>query len=117
MRAFEIHVNGRRLCVAGLEEGMMLFSVACADNKHGRGSVGLSMTGMSLTHETIQWQTGTLGMDDEVRLRIIETSKADKYDVLQKAPRDARNYEKKYVRRMAKEFGWTIQAGSKGKKA
>jgi hypothetical protein len=99
MRAFEIHGNGRKLCVAALEEGTMFFSVACTENKHGRGSVGLSRNGISLTHETIQWQTCTLRMDDEVRLRIVETGKADKYNVLQKAPRDARHYEKKYVRR------------------
>jgi type II secretory pathway component PulL len=116
MRAFEIHVNGKKLCVAGLAEGASLFSVTCTENKHGRGSVGLSMNGMLPTQETVSWQNRTLRMDDEVMLKIIESSKADKYNVLQKAPRDARHYEKKYVRRMAKEFGWTIQVSAKGKK-
>ena len=28
MRAFEVHLNGKKLCVAGLEEGSVLFSWA-----------------------------------------------------------------------------------------
>jgi hypothetical protein len=71
---------------------------------------------MLLTHETVQWRNQTLRVNDEIRLKIVETSKADKRRVLQEAPRDSRSYEKKYVRRMAKEFGWTIQVGAKEKK-
>jgi hypothetical protein len=40
----------------------------------------------------------------------------DKFKVLQKAPRYPEKYEKAYARRMAKEFGWTIQSRAKGKK-
>jgi hypothetical protein len=74
------------------------------------------MTGMLLTQESVQWQHRTLRMNDEVRLKIIETSVVDKSKVLQKAPSDEKKYEKAYVRRMAKEFGWTIQARAKKKK-
>ena len=51
-----------------------------------------------------------------VRVKIVETNVVNNYKVVQKAPRDERKYEKAYVRRMAKEFGWTIQAGAKRKK-
>ena len=112
MRAFEIHLNGKKLCAAGLEEGMLLFGVACSENKHGRGSVGLNMTGMLLTQETVRWQHRALRMNDEVRIKIVETRSVDKFKVLQKAPSDPMKYEKQAVRRMAKEFGWTIQTGA-----
>ncbi len=116
MRAFRINLNGKKLCVAGLEEGMLLFGLACTENKHGRGGVALNMTGLRLlTMETVRWQSRSLRLNDEVRIKIVETPKADKSEVMQKAPRDPRKYEKKWVRRMAKEFGWTIQTGTKRK--
>ena len=49
MRAFEVHLNETKLCVAGLEEGSLLFSVSCTENKQGRGEIGLGMTGLLLT--------------------------------------------------------------------
>lgn len=89
---------------------MLHFGLACTENKHGRGGVALNMTGIRLlTLETVRWQSRSLRMNDEVRIKIIETPKADKSEVMQEAPRDPRKYEKRYVRRMAKEFGWTIQ--------
>jgi hypothetical protein len=115
MRAFEIYLNNKKLCVAGLEEGMLLLGVSCSENKHGRSLVGLDMTGMLLTQSTVRWQRRVLRMNDEIRVKIVETNKSDKYKVLQKPPGDARKYEKAYVRRMAKEFGWTIRAGAKKK--
>ncbi len=116
MRAFEIYLNGKKLCVAGLDSGTLLFGVGCTENSHGRGEVGLNMTGMLLTLETVRWQHRSLRMNDDVRIRIIESPKSDKYKVLQKAPSDPLKYEKAYVRRMAKEFGWTIQPATRKKK-
>src|SRR5665213_3590960 len=100
----------KKPCVAGVELGTLLFSLSCVKNKHGRGEVGLGMTGQLLTQEIIQWQQRSLQINDQVLIKIVETKAADKFEVLQKAPRDSRKYEKAYVRRMAKEFGWTIQA-------
>jgi hypothetical protein len=74
------------------------------------------MTGILFTQETVRWQDRTLRVNDEVRIKIVETTTVDKFKVLQKTPSDARKYEKAAVPRMAKEFGWTIQAGEKRKK-
>jgi len=116
MRAFEIHLNGKKLCVAGMEHGTLLFSIGCSENKRGRGEVGLGMTGLKLDQGTVRWQQRTLLLNDEVRIKIAEADVVDKPDVLQPAPRDTRKYEKAYVRRMAKEFGWTIQTRDQRKK-
>jgi hypothetical protein len=74
------------------------------------------MTGILLSQETIRWQHRVVRIDDEVRIKIVNAKTADRFKVLQKAPRDERKYEKAYVRRMAKEFGWTIQVGSQTRK-
>jgi hypothetical protein len=116
MRAFEIHLNGKKLCVAGLKTGTLLFAVSCSENNQGRGDVGLGMTGMLLTQETVRWQQRGLRMNDAILLKIVESPKTDKYKTIQKAPSDDRKYEKAYVRRMAKEFGWTLQSEARRKK-
>jgi hypothetical protein len=116
MRAFEIHLKGKRLCVAGMEQGMLLFSVSCSENKQGSGGIGLGLTGLRLNNETVRWQQLELEMGAKVQIKIVEAETVDKPEVLQNAPRDTRTYEKAYVRRMAKELGWTIQTGAAKKK-
>jgi hypothetical protein len=56
-------------------------------------------------------------MGAKVQIKIVEAKTVETPEVLQKAPRDMRKYEKAYVRRMAKEFGWTIQTGAKKRRA
>ncbi len=85
MRAFEIRLNGKRLCIAGIQEGMLLCSVACTENRNGQGPVGLSMTGTSyLKEELVQWQHRTVRTNDLIQIKIIETDKVDKPKLLQK---------------------------------
>jgi|SRR5579862_2013789 len=115
MRALEIHLNGKRLCVAGTEQGTLFFSIACMENAQGRGEVGLGITGLSPTNETVRWEQRALRMNDQIQVKIVETQTVDRPEVLQKTPRDEREYEKRYVRRMANEFGWTIQTGVRRK--
>lgn len=71
--------------------------------------LALSMTGLLPSLETVRWRHRTLRVNEQVRITVIETQTVDQPKVLQKTPRDAKKYEKAYVRRMAKEFGWTIQ--------
>jgi len=110
MRAFQIYLNGKKLCVAGLEQGDLLFSISGGGNTHGGGGVGLGMTGLLPTKSTVRWQQRSLKMNDQIQVKIVEAKTVDRFEVLQRPPRDARKYEKAYVRRMAREFGWTIQA-------
>ena len=116
MRAFEIHLNGKKLCVAGLEGGTLNFFVGCSENRQGRGGVGLNMTGILPTLATVRWLHRGLRMNDEVCLKVVESAKSDRYKIMQEAPADERKYKKAYVRRMAKEFGWSIQTGTKRRK-
>lgn len=86
IRAFEIYLNDKRLCVAGLEQGDLLFSISDGQNKQGRGEVGLGMTGLLPAMATVRWQQRSLRMNDQVRINIVEARTADKFEVLQKAP-------------------------------
>ena len=92
---------------------MLLFSLSCSENKQGRSGIGLGVTGLAPNNETVRWQQLGLEMGAKVQIKIVEAKTVDKPEVLQKAPRDPRKYEKAYVRRMAKEFGWTIQKETK----
>jgi hypothetical protein len=69
------------------------------------------MTASTLKNEILRWQQRTLLIRDHVLIKIVEADTVDVPPVLQPAPRDSRKYEKAYVRRMAKEFGWTITTG------
>ena len=85
MRAFEISVNGEKLCVSGLEEGQLLFSLAYTENTNGCGEVGLSVTGTSyLKEEVVRWQQRALRMNDVVQVKIIDAQAVDEPEVLQK---------------------------------
>ncbi len=98
------------------EFGMLLFTLSCHENRQGR-LISLGVTGRALNNEVVRWQQLNLEMGARVRIKIVETNKVDKPEVLQRAPRDPLKYEKAYVRKMAKNFGWTIQANNRKKKA
>lgn len=72
----------------------------------------MNVTAILPTMEVVRWQHRSLRMNDELKIKIVEAKSADRSEVLQEAPRDIRKYEKAAVRRMAKEFGWTIQTGA-----
>jgi hypothetical protein len=94
MRAFEIYLNGKKLCVAGMELGELLFSIGCCENKNGCGDIGLGVTGAMFKNQILRWEQRTLQIGDHVRIKIVETDSVDVPKVLQPAPRDSRKYEK-----------------------
>lgn len=115
MRAFEVHLNGKKLCVAGIGYGDLLFAIGCGENRLGRGDVGLNVNGRPLANanELHRWQLRTLQMNDQVRIKIVEAKTVDRPEVIQEDPREAIRNTKDYVRQMAKQFGWTIQTGAR----
>ena len=75
--------------------GEVLFSIGCGENKHGRGDIGLGVTGRRLDNEVVRWAQRTLHVGDQVHVKIVETKTADESaEVLQPPPRDSRKYEK-----------------------
>jgi len=80
MRAFEVSVNGEKLCVAGIGDDGVLNSMVNWVTRHGEGDLFLSVSGLySQTDEHVNWiSQRTLSVGDEVHVKIVETSSADK---------------------------------------
>src|SRR5260370_6436002 len=81
MRAFEVFVNGERLCLAGITGRCVLTVII--DHVKGKvdpvDDVHLQVAGLiSDTNEHVIWSRIQLNTDDEVRVRIVESESADK---------------------------------------
>jgi len=110
MRAFEVHLNGKRLCVAGLGGDGVLNTMVDHVAGHGRNELYLRVGGLiSATEEHVRWRNLRLRLGDKVALRIVETDFVDKPAKRYRADskQDERN-SKAYVRAVAKKFGWKL---------
>jgi hypothetical protein len=110
MRTFEVHLNKRKLCVAGLDADCVL--TAIIDYVSGkRGRLHLSVGGLNTSaEEHVSWQDRHLRVGDEIRIRIASRRQADA--PVKRFPRDPSKElesKKRYVRNYAKELGWEIR--------
>ena len=117
MRAYEIHLNGNRLCVSGVgKHGVLLASIQYV--KGGRlNKLGIEVSGLiTPTKEYVTWAKRRLKVGDEVRIRIIETEATDRpetkidlpKETIQEDPAEEIRNQKRYVREMARKFGWKL---------
>ena len=111
MYAFEVYLNNKKLCVAGVgEQGVLSAHVTWVGKTEFTG-LTLYMGGLaSPDKENVSWiRERKLKADDEVRIKIVEAHSVDepahRYRI--DPARDLRA-RKRDVLRMAKEFGWTI---------
>jgi len=115
MRAFEIYLNGeRRLCLAGVgNEGVFTAIIEWqgGDEEH----IHLDVGGLPIPEEEyVTWQDRTLSVGDDVRIRIIDSDNVD--TPIERFPTNAKRdiqAQKRYLRVMAKKFGWKIQTKRK----
>lgn len=111
MHAFEVHLNGKRLCVAGIgEDGVLtafITDVARKDWNH----LDLKVDGLvGKTGEHVVWSDQRLKTGDEVRLKIVDASSADRPKKRKKRdPQEELRAKKLYVRKVAKELGWEVR--------
>jgi hypothetical protein len=121
MRALEIHVNGKRLCTAGIgDDGALtaivrsvLRPIQATSRKRTprvKEDLGLDVGGFTpSTSEHSRWKSPKLRTGDEVRIKIIETDRPDRPSWRERAdPDEVVNAEKRYVERTAKKLGWKI---------
>ena len=112
MRTFEVYLNGKRLCLAGIGDDGVLTAIANWVVGGGRkGDMWLSVGGLiSPTDEHVRWPSRKLHVGDEVKICIRETLSADNPKTrFRRDPDQELKAQKKYVRMMAKKFGWKIQ--------
>jgi hypothetical protein len=111
MKAFQVRLNGTKLCVAGLSEQGVLTAIVDYVSGYGRDELALSVGGLiSSKEEHVRWvERRALQTGDEIQLKVIETESADRpKERHRRDPAAERKQQKRYVREMAKKFGWTI---------
>jgi hypothetical protein len=110
MRAYEIILNGKRLCVAGIDGDGVLTAILTHVGKEEYFDVGGLV---SATHEHLIWADRRLKVGDEVRLRVLESVSSDPPKKVRRSdPAQELKGKKNYVRWMAKELGWTLDESS-----
>ena len=79
MRTFEVFLNGKRLCLAGLGgQGVLNVIVNSVSGRNGE-CLGLNVGGLtSSTNEHVRWEEfKKLKTGDEIRIKISESPTAD----------------------------------------
>jgi hypothetical protein len=117
MRAFDISLNGKRLCCVGIGEDGVLSTTITYVPFRRRRETRLYVGGLVMPqNEHVFWKKSTLRVGDEMRLKIVEKESVDK--PRKRFPRDfaaETKAQKRHVREMAKKFGWKIQKSGKSK--
>src|SRR5260370_41817654 len=117
MKAFQVHLNGRKLCTAGFSErDVVLTAMVDYVRGHGEDELALTVGGLiSPKGEHVRWvKRKKLRSGDEIQVKIIETESADspqERHTRADMPTPTLAQQKQYVRQMAKKFGWTVSAG------
>ena len=112
MRAFEVHLNGDPLSVAGIEADGVLSAIVSWVAGKNRSDCFLTVGGLiSETGEHVNWiQHQPLKVGDKIELTISDTNKV--IEPTRKNPEDqARSLEarKNHVRKLVQDLGWRIQ--------
>jgi len=120
MRTFEILLNDRKLCAAGVGESGVLTAIVSwtrqranverASSRRAKEELKLDVGGLvHSTAEHLQWQNRRLRVGDEIRIRIGESERATKPSRRERSdPARDQRAKKRFVETAAKEFGWTI---------
>ena len=79
MRALEIRLNKRKLCIAGVgSDGVIAAIVSCV-LRNGEDELILDTSGLvSTTEENLRWHHRKLKVGDTVQISIVEASNFDK---------------------------------------
>jgi len=110
MRAFQVHINGKKVCVAGIGQDGVLTSIVNWVAKKGEGDLFVTVGGLiSPAGDHVTWVRQDLQVGDEILLRVVEakTSDVPGKRTSTNLAEEVKN-QKKYVRLMAKKLGWTI---------
>ena len=117
MIAFEVHLNGKKICTAGVGDlGVLTTSLAWRGpqpyQKGGRSVaeyLRLDAGGLAHSGEHLRFLDRKLKRGDVVSIKVVEIASPDKPRERQRSnPAAELRRQKQYVRRMAKQFGWKI---------
>ncbi|HTW59383.1 MAG TPA: hypothetical protein VMD99_14725 [Terriglobales bacterium] len=112
MRAFTVHLNSKKLCVAGVGDDGVLTAIVNYVARQGASDMFLQVGGLhSSTGEHVRWiEQRPLRAGDEIRVRIVDVASVDAPKKKRRTnPAETLKAQKRYVREMAKKLGWKIQ--------
>ena len=114
MIAFEVHVNGKRVCTAGVGRKGVLSAIASWVSRVGRNrktgkllrgkfeeELSFDVGGLARDPDRasvlLQWMDHGLRVGDEIRIKVLKTSKVDK-------PRSRRREDRALVERQKRHY-------------
>ena len=122
MIAFEVFLNGNKVCRAGVGDLGVLTTVLSWVRREGRNTetrepgnieeeLTLNVGGLiSSKNEHVRWSESKLTVGDEVRVRVVNLESVDPpWDRRTEDSSEDLRRQERYVEQMAKRFGWTIQ--------
>ena len=111
MKAFEVLLNDKKLCVGGIGEHGVLTAIVDYVVSSQRDEATLRVGGLvTPKEEHVRWvEDRKLEVGDEVRVKVVEVETVD--TPINTKPADlaaATDRQKEYIRQAARKFGWTI---------
>jgi hypothetical protein len=98
MVAFEVYVNGKRICTVGIgDNGVLTTIVSWVTGPPERSDLFLQVGGLrSPSREDVTWREGEpLRVGDEVRIGIVERTKVDRPRSRKRPPIPLRSYARR----------------------
>lgn len=111
MQAFEVHLNGARVCVAGLDGDCVLSVMVDEISQQGSHDLFLGISGMiSAIEEHVIWKGHMpLKVGDEIAVKIIHTGTVDTPEKRYRTnSKEDEENSKAYVLAVAKKYGWKL---------
>ena len=119
MITFEIYLNGKKICTAGVGDfGVLSTSLAWRGAQpHQKGGksapsyLRLDVGGIAdSSGEHLRWLGRKVKRGDLIAIKVVEAASADKPRERQRPnPAADLRRQKQYGRRMAKQFGWKLE--------
>jgi hypothetical protein len=118
MIAFEVFINGRKKCTAGISgPGVLTATMSWILREPGerrgkRKELNLGIGGLAGRNRFLEWLSYKPKPGDEVTIRIVKATKVDKPKTSRMklaTPAKIKLRKQAHVRRLAKELGWKIQ--------
>ena len=111
MLSFNVSLNGKKLCLAGIgKRGVLSAHVTWVASENGGEALFLQVGGLANEEHSDWIYQKPIQVGDELRVEICDAESVD--EPIRKLPIHAAetlDQKKEYVRRTAKELGWTIQ--------
>lgn len=78
MEAFEVQINGHRLCLAGVADGVLSVILNCVGGPERGRDLDLHVGGLDRgSDEHLRWPVPSIGVGAEVLVRVVEAAVVD----------------------------------------